>query len=123
MTGSQRSVQSPKSRLSRNSSVAVSLASVRSQTVASPMPQFLKERLKVIFVYPLEKKYECPSCDEVLRYPVLFEECGHRVCSHCFETEIKRYIFLIKELVSVIVDKCTVRGSLMPGMLFDVSRV
>ena len=90
MTGSQGSIQSSKSKGSRNSVVGDSLASVRSQSVGSPMPQFLKERLKVIFVYPLEKKYECPSCDEVLRYPVLFEECGHRVCSHCFETEIKR---------------------------------
>lgn len=90
MTGSQESIQSSKSKGSRNSVVGDSLASVRSQSVGSPMPQFLKERLKVLFVYPLEKKYECPSCDEVLRYPVLFEECGHRVCSHCFETEIKR---------------------------------
>ena len=92
MTGSQRSVQSSKSKGngSRNS-ISSSLASVRSShSMGSPMPKFLKERLKVIFVYPLEKKYECPSCDEVLRYPVLFEECGHRVCSHCFETEIKR---------------------------------
>ena len=89
MTGSQRSVQSSKSKGSRNS-IAASLTSVRSQSMGSPMPSFLKERLKVNFVYPLEKKYECPSCDEVLRYPVLLEECGHRVCSHCFETEIKR---------------------------------
>ena len=70
--------------------MADSLTSVRSQSMGSPMPNFLKAKLKVIFVYPLEKKYECPSCDEVLRYPVLFEECGHRVCSHCFESEIKR---------------------------------
>ena len=92
MTGSQRSVQGSKSQTGRNSvrNSVVSLGSVRSQSMGSPMPQFLKERLKVTFVYPLEKKYECPSCDEVLRYPVVFEECGHRVCSHCFETEIKR---------------------------------
>ena len=91
MTGSQRSVQSSKSRgkQSRNS-IADSLTSVRSQAMGSPMPNFLKAKLKVNFVYPLEKKYECPSCDEVLRYPVLFEECGHRVCSNCFESEIKR---------------------------------
>ena len=91
MTGNQRSVQSSKTKgkQSRNS-MADSLTSVRSQSMGSPMPNFLKAKLKVIFVYPLEKKYECPSCDEVLRYPVLFEECGHRVCSHCFESEIKR---------------------------------
>ena len=94
MTGSNSS-QSPKSsRSSTKMSQAQvgSLGSVRSNTSngGSPIPQFLKERLKVDFVYPLDKKYECPNCKDVLRYPVIFEECGHRCCSHCFETEIKK---------------------------------
>lgn len=31
----------------------------------------------------LDKKYECPVCMKILRYPVQFEECNHRVCSSC----------------------------------------
>lgn len=92
MTGSQRNMRSSmssKSQSVRNSPFE-SLGNVRNQMFNTPMPKFLKERLSVNFVYPLEKKYECPSCDEVLRYPVVFEECGHRVCYHCFETKIKR---------------------------------
>ncbi|KAM7441510.1 hypothetical protein ABFA07_009398 [Porites harrisoni] len=45
----------------------------------------LQEKIDLnLFVFPLEKKYRCPICESVLRYPVQFEECGHRVCSSCF---------------------------------------
>ncbi|XP_067928241.1 TNF receptor-associated factor 4-like isoform X2 [Watersipora subatra] len=39
--------------------------------------------VEIIFIDPLEKKYECPVCVRVLRYPVQFEDCGHRCCSSC----------------------------------------
>ncbi|XP_074642412.1 TNF receptor-associated factor 4-like [Tubulanus polymorphus] len=42
-----------------------------------------RPEVEVIFVKPLDKKYECPVCCQVLRYPVQFEECGHRCCSSC----------------------------------------
>ncbi|XP_064653213.1 TNF receptor-associated factor 4-like [Lineus longissimus] len=42
-----------------------------------------RPEVEVIFNTPLEKKYECPICCQVLRYPVQFEECGHRCCSSC----------------------------------------
>ncbi|XP_071486784.1 TNF receptor-associated factor 4-like [Diadema antillarum] len=37
-------------------------------------------------VMPIEevnKKYVCTVCQQILRYPVQFEECGHRCCSSC----------------------------------------
>ena len=37
----------------------------------------------VQFVGALAMKHECPVCCQVLRYPVQFEECGHRCCSSC----------------------------------------
>ncbi|XP_029192548.1 TNF receptor-associated factor 4-like [Acropora muricata] len=36
-----------------------------------------------LFLYPLEKKYQCPICENVLRYPKQLK-CGHRLCSSCF---------------------------------------
>ena len=47
----------------------------------------------IIFIDPLEKKYECPVCVRVLRYPVQFEDCGHRCCSSCLP-ELLRYVFV-----------------------------
>jgi hypothetical protein len=41
------------------------------------------DELEYIFCAPLDKVYECPVCSNVLRYPVLFEECGHRCCASC----------------------------------------
>lgn len=58
----------------------------RGSSRGSPAPS-LQEKEKIdlrLFVYPLEKKYQCPICESVLRYPVQFKECGHRVCSSCF---------------------------------------
>ena len=39
--------------------------------------------VEVAFVNKLDTKHECPVCCQVLRYPVQFEECGHRCCSSC----------------------------------------
>ena len=58
----------------------------RGSSQGSPAPS-LQEKEKIdlsLFVFPLEKKYKCPICESLLRYPVQFEECGHRVCSSCF---------------------------------------
>ncbi|PAA62246.1 hypothetical protein BOX15_Mlig027678g3 [Macrostomum lignano] len=43
----------------------------------------ITEEVEVVFLEQLDKKYECPVCGQVLRYPVQFEECGHRCCSSC----------------------------------------
>uniref|UniRef100_A0A1I8G0B1 TNF receptor-associated factor n=2 Tax=Macrostomum lignano TaxID=282301 RepID=A0A1I8G0B1_9PLAT len=43
----------------------------------------ITEEVDVVFLESLDKKYECPVCGQVLRYPVQFEECGHRCCSSC----------------------------------------
>jgi len=59
-------------------------ASSRRSSRGSPALS-LQEKIDLnLFVFPLEKKYRCPICESVLRYPVQFEECGHRVCSSCF---------------------------------------
>ncbi|XP_013420704.1 TNF receptor-associated factor 4 [Lingula anatina] len=42
-----------------------------------------RPNLEITFQEPLEKKYECPVCCQVLRYPIQFDECGHRCCSSC----------------------------------------
>ena len=31
----------------------------------------------------IDDKFLCVVCNQVLRYPVQFEECGHRCCSSC----------------------------------------
>ncbi|KAF6032546.1 trf-1 [Bugula neritina] len=46
--------------------------------------------IDIAFIEPLQKKYECPICVRVLRYPVQFETCGHRCCSSCLP-ELLRY--------------------------------
>ncbi|XP_077995572.1 TNF receptor-associated factor 4-like [Glandiceps talaboti] len=38
---------------------------------------------EICFEGSVDKKYECAACCQVLRYPVQFEDCGHRVCSSC----------------------------------------
>ncbi|KAL9981772.1 hypothetical protein ACROYT_G010519 [Oculina patagonica] len=55
----------------------------------SPSQLQPREKIKVTFVFPLAEKYQCPVCKDVLRYPVQFEECGHRVCSACFPTILR----------------------------------
>ena len=37
----------------------------------------------VNFIGGLDRRYLCPICSNVLRFPVQFDECGHRVCSSC----------------------------------------
>ena len=34
-------------------------------------------------------KFDCPVCGQILRYPVQFEECGHRCCSACLPTLLR----------------------------------
>lgn len=67
-------------------------AKSRGSSRGSPAPsQLEREKFDLsLFVYPLEEKYQCPICGDVLRYPVQFiRECGHRVCCKCFD-ELKR---------------------------------
>lgn len=46
-------------------------------------PKITMGGLEVVFLEPLDKKYECVMCTQVLRYPVQFESCGHYCCSSC----------------------------------------
>ncbi|XP_041456126.1 TNF receptor-associated factor 5-like [Lytechinus variegatus] len=39
--------------------------------------------MEVVFTEEVNKKYICTVCQQILRYPVQFEECGHRCCSSC----------------------------------------
>ena len=59
------------------------LSPVRNGSQAS-LYSLHEERIKVTLVLPLENRHTCPQCNDVLRYPMLFEECGHHVCSPCF---------------------------------------
>ncbi|XP_033628157.1 TNF receptor-associated factor 5-like [Asterias rubens] len=44
---------------------------------------------EVVFVDQLHQKYECVFCNQVLRYPVQFEECGHRCCTSCLPSLLR----------------------------------
>ncbi len=47
-------------------------------------PKFTFAGLEVVFWdEAIDDKYLCVVCNQVLRYPVQFEECGHRCCSSC----------------------------------------
>lgn len=59
-----------------------SRASTNSNSSSSPIMQ--QERIHLSLAQPLQKRYTCPQCNEVMRYPVIFQECGHHVCSPCF---------------------------------------
>ncbi|XP_071944077.1 TNF receptor-associated factor 4-like [Antedon mediterranea] len=37
----------------------------------------------IVFMNPIEEKYRCVSCQQILVFPVLLEDCGHRCCSSC----------------------------------------
>ena len=73
-------------------------AKSRGSSRGRPAPsQLEREKFDLsLFVYPLEEKYQCPICGDVLRYPVQFiRECGHRVCCKCFD-ELKRLVVKIQ---------------------------
>ncbi len=35
----------------------------------------------------LDRKFICPVCSLILRDPVQFNTCGHRLCQSCFQTQ------------------------------------
>ena len=41
--------------------------------------------IDVLFLEKLALEYECLHCRSVLRFPVKFKQCGHRVCSSCLQ--------------------------------------
>lgn len=42
--------------------------------------------IDVLFLEKLAPEYECLQCRSVLRFPMRFKPCGHRVCSSCLDT-------------------------------------
>lgn len=38
----------------------------------------------------LDKKYQCNYCNSYLKFPVQFQDCGHRVCSICLTDLLKQ---------------------------------
>ena len=45
--------------------------------------------IELVFVEPLPPEYECPVCQQVLRYPVQFDKCAHHCCSSCLPELIR----------------------------------
>uniref|UniRef100_A0A914WZY5 Uncharacterized protein n=1 Tax=Plectus sambesii TaxID=2011161 RepID=A0A914WZY5_9BILA len=47
--------------------------------------------IELVFVEPLPHAYECPVCQQALRYPVQFDKCAHHCCSNCLPQLIKEH--------------------------------
>lgn len=45
-----------------------------------------------LLVDPLEPKYGCLNCKQILRQPVKIKACGHHLCYPCYE-DVWRYVF------------------------------
>ena len=71
---------------------------------------------RIVLLNPLDKKYECPVCHDILRYPVQFEDCGHRVCSSCLvdllkwvtetvqsKSELNQYILMVHSYAQALI--------------------
>lgn len=39
--------------------------------------------IDLVFIDEVPKEFECPVCQQVLRYPVNFDACDHHCCSTC----------------------------------------
>ncbi|XP_066935352.1 TNF receptor-associated factor 4-like [Clytia hemisphaerica] len=90
------------SRPASSASIMSNSSSMRGMSPIAP-----QERFKVTFLLPLEKQYTCPQCKDVLRYPVQFEECGHRVCSSCYHEYLRVEPRCPVDQVSINRDKCS----------------
>jgi hypothetical protein len=49
----------------------------------------IMEQFELTFVNEPETRFVCPVCDKVMRYPLQFEECGHRCCSGCLNNLVR----------------------------------
>lgn len=107
--GSQASLRSSAS----NDSTASS-DSARAET-----PKITMGGLEVVFLEPLDKKYECVMCTQVLRYPVQFESCGHYCCSSCL-SELCRWVCVLVVLTRHMGVKIT-SAPLQPFLLLILS--
>ena len=109
--GDEANEESPR----QNGSINGSKASIRSGSSgrASKSPSIpMRERLKVSLLDGLEKQHQCPMCNEVLRYPVKFNECGHHVCSACFHEYLRVEPRCPQDQTQISRDKATLDNAL-----------
>ncbi len=75
-------------------SLAVSVLSGKaSQMSAISFSSLNRPDIEITFKDKLDKRFECPVCCQVLRYPVQFD-CGHRCCSSCLP-ELLRFVTIL----------------------------
>lgn len=92
--GSQLSLSDSVSRRGSQASLRSSVSNDSagsSESNRAETPKITMGGLEVVFLEPLDKKYECVMCTQVLRYPVQFESCGHYCCSSCL-SELCRWV-------------------------------
>ncbi|KAI8504976.1 hypothetical protein Bbelb_170850 [Branchiostoma belcheri] len=75
--------RTPSKNSGRRPSTGMSGVSAVSSSSGCSSASQRSEQAEVHFESPLEKRFECPVCRQVLRFPVEFQECGHHVCSQC----------------------------------------
>ncbi|XP_019622390.1 PREDICTED: TNF receptor-associated factor 6-like [Branchiostoma belcheri] len=75
--------RTPSKNSGRRPSTGMSGMSAVSSSSGCSSASQRSEQAEVHFEAPLEKRFECPVCRQVLRFPVEFQECGHHVCSQC----------------------------------------
>ena len=72
-------------------SLAVSVLSGKASQMSTISTSYLnRPDIEITFKDKLDKRFECPVCCQVLRYPVQFD-CGHRCCSSCLP-ELLRFV-------------------------------
>jgi len=69
--------------------VAGSIMSLQSISGTVPNGSRVMDQFEMIFVTEPNPRFICPACEKVMRYPVQFEECGHRCCTSCLHNIVK----------------------------------
>ena len=77
-------------------SVAGSVSSLQSANGNVPPVVRLMDQFEMTFVTEPDPRFLCPVCEKVMRYPVQFEECGHRCCSACLPNLV-RLVYIVIE--------------------------
>ncbi|CAH1232882.1 TRAF2 [Branchiostoma lanceolatum] len=75
--------RTPSKNSGRRPSTGMSMVSAVSSSSGCSSSSQRSDQAEVHFEVPLDKRFECPACQQVLRFPVEFQECGHHVCSQC----------------------------------------
>ena len=76
--------QVSQSRMGSGTSLRSSASGGSATSAAPEEAKFTFSGYEVVFWEDtVDEKYLCVVCNQILRYPVQFEECGHRCCSSC----------------------------------------